>query len=618
MTKKIKKRFSAFKLFYDEFIYKENSNISYVNVERNINKIRELTMEIRKMSKRDLEQYKIKLDRNNKRIKEQLDEMFQLNKSLFEYYYLLYKSCVEMCTDKLEDMPFIISCSFYDDYRLDNKSVFELENSSYVVPKYSSLEKKEIRNKAKNLTKLEYFVQLLKESDNRKLYKRFITYTDSLLTIKPYINESYDKFFKRINEQVIKYNSYLVSIEEILKTTDDFEKISEVMQIAYRKKFILNNDILNEMVKLHFDTIFNRMKEDKKLRGQFNVSNDISFETFQELTDEFIQEKENLMKTYEKNEFEPISSMDDSYVSKFKELLINSFFDKRFKNSIKDENSINQYVERAISLYNLANDLENQIFEKVMYDASHSPELKRNNDVRSALIRKIYELYNPFYLLSYYEKAKNEFLNLLEKKDEEFKNDFESELNSKKAEFGYHGPLPTMKSIKTKLNGRRTKFIEDYCITELKSRDVIGDYDTRNYDLNVMAEDVETPDLVELYENLKIKINNYNFDNLCFFDDKEVQVNYEKEQLLKAAQELIVKRIFRNMKIKHINGEDLFNKYKDICLGYFNEKCLFISETIENNVKGNYNEFLKIRNIFKQNSQWTKLLDYNRIKKRIL
>ena len=84
------------------------------------------------------------------------------------------------------------------------------------------------------------------------------------------------------------------------------------------------------------------------------------------------------------------------------------------------------------------------------------------------------------------------------------------------------------------------------------------------------------------------------------------------------AQELIVKRIFRNMKIKHINGEDLFNKYKDICLGYFNEKCLFISETIENNVKGNYNEFLKIRNIFKQNSQWTKLLDYNRIKKRIL
>ena len=238
-----------------------------------------------------------------------------------------------------------------------------------------------------------------------------------MLTIKPYINESYDKFFKRINEQIIKYNSYLVSIEEILKTTDDFEKISEVMQIAYRKKFILNNDILNEMVKLHFDTIFNRMKEDKKLRGQFNVSNDISFETFQELTDEFIQEKENLMKAYEKNEFEPISSIDDSYVSKFKELLINSFFDKRFKNSIKDENSINQYVERAISLYNLANDLENQIFEKVMYDASHSPELKRNNDVRSALIRKIYELYNPFYLLSYYEKAKNEFLNLLEKKD---------------------------------------------------------------------------------------------------------------------------------------------------------------------------------------------------------
>lgn len=190
MVKKDGKKFSAFKLFYDQFIYKENDSISYVNVDRNINLIREMTIEVRRMSKRDLGLYQTKLNRANKRIKEQLDEIYKLNKALFELYYLLYKSCVDMCSDKLEDMPFIISCSFYDDYRLDNKSVDELESSSYVVPKYSSLEKKEIRSKAKGLSKLEYFVSLIKDSSNANLFVNFIKQSDILMSIKPYINES--------------------------------------------------------------------------------------------------------------------------------------------------------------------------------------------------------------------------------------------------------------------------------------------------------------------------------------------------------------------------------------------------------------------------------------------
>lgn len=618
MAKKVKKKFSAFKLFYDEFIYKENDNISYASVERNIKKIRDLTMEVRKTSKRDLELYKLKLERNNKRIREQLDEIYNLNKAMFEYYFLLYKSCVEMCTDKLEDMPFIISCSFYDDYRLDNKTPSELENSSYAVPKYSSLEKKKIRNEAKGKTKLEYFVYLLKESDNRKLFMRFIERSEELLAVKPYINEGYDKFFERINKQLIKYNNYLVGIEEILKTTDDYEVVCDIMQIAYHKKFILNDDTIKEMVNLHFDEVYNRMKDDKSLRGQFNENNDISFETFKSLTDDFIKEKETLMDAYVNGKFEPVSFAEDSYITKFRELLINSFFDSRYQNKQDVEWTISNCVERAISLYSLAHDLENQIFERVMYDASHSPLLKRNNDVRSALIKKVYDLYNPFYLLSLYEKSKDEFLEIIKEKNQTFKDNFEIELNQKKTQLGYHGPIPTMKSIKTKVNGRRIHFIEEYCITELKSRDEIGDYDTRNYDLNVMIQDISTSDIVELYENMKIKIRNYNFENLCFFDEVQVQESYEREQLLIAAQELVTKAIYRNMKLKNANQEDLLNKYKDICLGYFNEKCLFIKEKYNDANKNGYNDFLKIRNKFNENSKWMRLLDYHKIKRRLL
>ena len=38
---------SAFKLFYDEFIYKRNVMVNYVNIDYNINRIRELAFQIR-------------------------------------------------------------------------------------------------------------------------------------------------------------------------------------------------------------------------------------------------------------------------------------------------------------------------------------------------------------------------------------------------------------------------------------------------------------------------------------------------------------------------------------------------------------------------------------------
>ena len=36
-------KFSAFKLFYDEFVYKENINVSYLKVKRYIDSIRKYT-----------------------------------------------------------------------------------------------------------------------------------------------------------------------------------------------------------------------------------------------------------------------------------------------------------------------------------------------------------------------------------------------------------------------------------------------------------------------------------------------------------------------------------------------------------------------------------------------
>lgn len=572
MVKKDGKKFSAFKLFYDQFIYKENDSISYVNVDRNINLIREMTIEVRRMSKRDLVLYQTKLNRANKRIKEQLDEIYKLNKALFELYYLLYKSCVDMCSDKLEDMPFIISCSFYDDYRLDNKSVDELESSSYVVPKYSSLEKKEIRSKAKGLSKLEYFVSLIKDSSNANLFVNFIKQSDILMSIKPYINESYEKFFSRINDFINRYKMFFDNLVKILETTDDYDNVVDRMKIAYYKKFNLYEDNIDMLIKSHFDYIYNQMKNDFNIRCQINFSENISYDSFEDLIKDLDDEKNKLNELYLNGNNVVVKYNDNSYVSEFKEMLINAYFDSRFKNNLTINSSLDEFVDRAISLYKLSSDLENQLFDKVLYDSSHSIALKRNNDVNNAIIKKIYSLYNPFDLLKQYEISKNDFLDLLGKKDKRFVNDFKNNLNRLKLEYDYHGPIPTADSIRILVKRRQIDFVKENFVTELKSCDETGSYDTRNFDLYVLIDGLKIDEIVELYNNIKLTIDNIDFNN-CIWSKDELSSNLQK---------FIVKSIFKKLNKVFSSFEDINRELSDICEKYLKEDCLFNKIILDN------------------------------------
>lgn len=572
MVKKDGKKFSAFKLFYDQFIYKENDSISYVNVDRNINLIREMTIEVRRMSKRDLALYQTKLNRANKRIKEQLDEIYKLNKALFELYYLLYKSCVDMCSDKLEDMPFIISCSFYDDYRLDNKSVDELESSSYVVPKYSSLEKKEIRSKAKGLSKLEYFVSLIKDSSNANLFVNFIKQSDILMSIKPYINESYEKFFSRINDFINRYKMFFDNLVKILETTDDYDNVVDRMKIAYYKKFNLDEDNIDMLIKSHFDYIYNQMKNDFNIRCQINFSENISYDSFEDLIKDLDDEKNKLNELYLNGNNVVVKYNDNSYVSEFKEMLINAYFDSRFKNNLTINSSLDEFVDRAISLYKLSSDLENQLFDKVLYDSSHSIALKRNNDVNNAIIKKIYSLYNPFDLLKQYEISKNDFLDLLGKKDKRFVNDFKNNLNRLKLEYDYHGPIPTADSIRILVKRRQIDFVKENFVTELKSCDETGSYDTRNFDLYVLIDGLKIDEIVELYNNIKLTIDNIDFNN-CIWSKDELSSNLQK---------FIVKSIFKKLNKVFSSFEDINRELSDICEKYLKEDCLFNKIILDN------------------------------------
>ena len=183
----------------------------------------------------------------------------------------------------------------------------------------------------------------------------------------------------------------------------------------------------------------------------------------------------------------------------------------------------------------------------------------------------------------------------------------------KKIEYDFHGPLPTMKSIRTKIVERRKEFILEHCITELFSRDLLKSYDTRNYDLNIVAKDISVADMVNLYYRMKNKIDEFNFDNINYLDRGLVLEGFEKQITLSALQEFVVKNIFKKLKCKSVNELDLYNKYNDICRKYLNEDVIFINDDKKEDTIS-IDDFEEIRYIFVKNSGWNMFLKNNKLR----
>ena len=609
MTKENKK-FSAFKLFYDELIYKKNPNISYYKIDRNIKNIDEIVHYIIKTSTKDSKLYTLKLNRYHKRLKENLETIYKYNKDLYEFYYLLYKTKMEICNDKIEDMPLIIACSFYEDYRLDN-----LEDSSLNrIPKYSSLEKKEIRKKAKQMTSFEYFISLIEEKNNI-IFTKFLEKAKYIMSFKVNKNETFDNYMSRLSKLLYEFTHVYSRLENKLKRIGCSSEICDKMFIAYKIKLENWNEDIKQMIINYFETIYNQEIKESQTQLQFNSSNDLTYEEYTKIITNLCDEKNNYIQAFENDEFVPLTIEGNNYEEIFKNSLINSYFDYRYKNKLNTSSKVNEFVDRTLDLYSLANDLVNQIFERIIFDSGHSKNLGRNNDAKSAILTRIYDLYEPKYLTLSYENAKKEFEELLDLQSSTFKSEYKRLLDSKKREYDFHGPIPSKDFINAKIIEKRKQFILDYCITELKSRDFLENYDTRDYDLLVMSEDIPNNDMVSLYRQMKEKIANFDFSKLFFMNSAIIDDEDERKVLLSGAQELTVKSIYHNLNINKAFNPDLISNYRDICFGYLNEQMIFSKEkdTKLDNYH-NYELYLKERNLFNNQSKWQKFITNNKLK----
>lgn len=591
-------KFSAFKLFYDEFVYKENVNVSYLKVKRHIDIIRKYTLYIRRFSKCDLKLYTVKLDRINKRFKNIFNEILKIEPEFLNYYLTLYKDRVKEANDSLKEVPFILTCSFYEDYRYDNKN-YNLEDEKILVPRFSSLEKRKYKEKAKRVEKIDFFINLLNDSNYSSQYRLFIRKINYIKVQRPNYDESNFNYFKRLDCHFKSIERLAKILENKCKKNGDYELVRNIMMLVYKNDFSDWVLEINKIIKEYIDKQYNTLKDNSNVLTTINLVNNISFDSYQTYVNDLINEKDKFERQFYNDSFSPIKSFDNSNIGKFKELLVNNYFDERYILKLNNNSEPIDYANFEISLFILSFDLENQLFEKTLYDASHAKSLKRNNDVDSAIINKLYELYNPYTLLKRYNKVKDNFEKLLDSKNDDFKYRVSSLFTSKKQELDLHGPLPSSRNIKVKVNEKKKDFILENVRNELVSFDKNEDYDTRNYDLSYLTDDLNINEMVKLYEMIKYNINNSN---------EKIKINvYTDQELLVFAQKFVCKDIYNKL-----NGNA---SLKDICITYLHEQCLFIN-TNNNEEFGinNLSDFISKKNDFNLNSKWNKFLKKHKIK----
>ncbi len=592
-------KFSAFRLFYDDFVYKNHPLVDYKGIEEYIVDIRNLSRDMRNTYPGNKE-YMTKLNETHLKFRKLLDKIYELNDILFKVYFDSYKKKSSFGTDSEKDMPFVIATSFYNDYRLREDGTLDY---SVLIPRYTSLEKKEIRDCYKENGLIGLFIYLLKKGQGN--YNTLIARINNLQNLNVAYNESLAMFNDRFNNVLDDVNDLINKCEEKSRNSMDYYNIKDAIEVVYKKKYDSWVSLLSEAFKELLTKIYQKDKENKKVLYFEVEKNDISFEDFETYCSELVIEKERYLDIIANGNYPKIDVAKKEYCADFRKKLLEEYFDKRLFFNLPKDNALEKVANIGYNLGLFAKDLIIRIFEKNKFDAAYSKNLNRNNDVKSAIVRKLYELYDPCFLLSVYEEKRLEYLKYLKRMGEDFQSQVEYLINKIATNSGISGELLTEKKILNELVTKRYNFVVQN-IDDLKSQDIFEYYDTRNYDLEVFLIDIDTNNLVKLYNELKKKIENNEFSsNTCI----SREYNDKKVFMLSALLELFVRVIAeRESNINYYNNEKLRIKvYKNIALDYLGEK-MYEDIHEEDNIRNNHLYMLS-KELFDIDSNYNRLKD---------
>ena len=584
MKKNREELFSPYKLFYSRFVDNLYEGIDYSEIIYNINKIKKLISDFEVGIYDNISVYSNKLKRFYLRFKYLIENIQLKNDNIFGEYYDLYLRNVESFKEKEEDMVFVIANSFYN----ENKIEYLINNNINIL---SDKKKNKLKEYYDGYELFDVYINLLEESKNRKQYSNFLKKVKDYKNYKPFVKEDKYEYFKRIESFISRVGSLAVKIHDKAVKNGDYLYINSVMDVLGMEdsiwginiKYYLNN---------YYSARFEEFSDNNELLKYVSLVNDISYETYLDKTREYEKEKDHFDRLFYSNKLKEIILKDD-YTSKFRVLIMNNYYDKRFMKVVY--NSVDDYVNRAIELYDLAKDMERMLFEKEVYDASHSIDLKRNNNVMNALIDVVYSLYNPNNLLELFDKVVLDFEKSLASLNKEERFLYNKKLIEEKIKYDYHGSIPKSSYININVIERKKDCLYDNILTDLVSLDITKRYDTRNYDLFMIVQGIDINELVILYDKLKYKVSKNN------------------RYLLKDLQEFVCKYIISCKYTKKFSVNEYNNRIKDICFTYLKEEPLFSvsskKEIFLNDSEYLRGEFKREAMDFRRNSKWLNLLD---------
>lgn len=496
---------SIYKLFYDKLIYKECTSFSYTDIYYYKSKIQEITYEVRRLNKRNYDLYNTKLNRYNLRLKQILNNMYKKDKTIYDYFYQIYKEVRPEATDKESDLPFILSESFYADYKINKNK--EYNNLNNLAPRFTSDDNKIIHKRAKITSKLDYLIYLLNDSDYHYIYAKYIDKMKSLSLIKPKELETHYDYILRVTRKLNRVLSLTKYLQNRLIEYGDYDRVVEEFYNAYKINLSDLSKNIEEFYKEVFNNNYNKYFENNKESLNVIVRNDISYDEFVKIKAGLEEEAKKYEEAYKTGNFTEVSLDNSIYGNNFKEELINNYFDNRLYNDLDKYKNVNDYINKSLSLYNAANDIITNIFNRELYLSAHSKRIRNINDVHEAIINIIYDLYDPNNLVDKLDITSKDIKKKVSKLSLEERYKYDSDLLSRKLEYNYHGPIPDKKIIYIKVNDLKKDFILKNYKTELFS--MTSTYETRNYDLIKLSESIDISSLVKLYNLIKNHISKH-------------------------------------------------------------------------------------------------------------
>ena len=473
------KEFSAFRLFYNDFLYRNNVMIEYDKINKYLNKIIEVLKLASNVYHDNAKLYVDSLTKYQAKIKKELDKIMEVYPYFFEKYYELYIR-YEKNNNTVADMPFVISCSFYNDYGYDDI------DADY-VQRFSSLDKKRLRDKAKKMSFVEFYRDVLRDFDT-EVYDSLINLLDAYLNIDVKTTLSYDQNIDIYIRDIKKILTVNKRILEKAKLNDDFNIIKDKMELIYKNCFNNFDEYLDSELR---DFILISYEKKKKNVSDFYdsiVTNDLGYNVYKDFVSKEKKYKEKYDKLFANKQI--VTPNKTTIAPSIRNRLIQVYYDSKF--FFEETKDLNKLVECINGLKSLAWDIEQNIWELVLFESSHTSYLGRNNTVRYAIIHVLYNMYNPLEVLNKYERLRKNILIYLDENP-----NLANKLEIKMADYN---KIISKKDILNNIKRNRTNFILENAYNNLSSKCV--DYDTRDYDLYYMANTLTVEELLSIYEEL--------------------------------------------------------------------------------------------------------------------